>query len=86
MSKNISVALYCQTCGNSDFEHNEDKSYVKCKVCEREYLGGIDELAEYNQENIQNAVNDLGNNLVDDFAKKLESKFKNNKFIKFKRK
>lgn len=85
MSTNIKLTLNCATCGQGDFDHNEDKSWVKCKNCEREYLGGINELADFNQNNIQDAVNDFGQNLVDEFAKSLESKFKNNKHIKFKR-
>lgn len=86
MTQEISVTLYCQTCGNSDFTHNEDKSFLKCNVCNREYHGGIDELANYNQESIQHAVDEVGEKLLDDFAKKLETKFRNNKYIKFKRK
>ncbi|MFD2554588.1 hypothetical protein [Sphingobacterium tabacisoli] len=86
MSTNINVELNCATCGQSNFDHNEDKSWVKCNNCDREYLGGISELAEFNQSNIQDAVNDYGQSLVDEFAKSLESKFKNNKYIKFKRK
>lgn len=85
MSKKITVSLLCATCGQGDFDHNEDKSWVKCNNCDREYPGGINELAEFNQINIQESVNDLGQSLVDDFAKKMESKFKKNKYIKFKR-
>jgi len=85
MSKKLTVSLICATCGQSDFDHNEDKSWVKCVNCDREYPGGIDELAEFNQTSIQDAVNEYGDSLVNDFAKKIESKFKNNKYIKFKR-
>lgn len=85
MSTNIKVTLNCATCGQSDFDHNGDKSWVKCNNCGREYPGGINELAEFNQSSIQDAVNDYGQNLADKFAKSLESKFKNNKHLKFKR-
>lgn len=85
MSKKLTVSLICATCGQGDFDHNEDKSWVKCVNCDREYPGGIDELAEFNQTSIQDAVNEYGDSLVNDFAKKIESKFKNNKYIKFKR-
>ena len=45
------LLLRCDTCGsNSDFEYNEDKSYIKCVNCGREYYGGIEELKEYNFE------------------------------------
>ena len=86
MTKKITVSLTCATCGQGNFEHNDDKSWVKCTNCQREYLGGIDELTEFNQSNIQDAVDDFGKELIDDFAKKLGSTFKNNKYIKFKRK
>ena len=85
MSKEITVSLLCATCGQGDFNHNEDKSWVKCNNCNREYPGGINELAEFNQSTIQDAVNEYGDSLMNDFAKKIESKFKNNKNIKFKR-
>ena len=85
MSKKLTVSLICATCGQGDFDYNEDKSWVKCVNCVREYPGGIDELAEFNQTSIQDAVNEYGDSLVNDFAKKIESKFKNNKYIKFKR-
>lgn len=42
--------LICDTCGsNNSFRTNEDKSYVKCCACDREYLGGYNELLELNQ-------------------------------------
>lgn len=85
MSKKITVALLCATCGQGDFDHNDDKSWVKCNNCHREYLGGISELADFNQGGIQDAVEDLGQSLVDDFAKTIESNLKKNKHIKFKR-
>ncbi len=85
MSKKKAVSLVCATCGQGDFDHNEDKSWVKCNNCNREYSGGIDELAEFNQNRIQTAVNDVGQNLLEDFTKKMESTFKNSKHIKFKR-
>ena len=45
------VRLRCATCGCEEhFESNEDKSYIKCTFCNREYLGGIEELKEFNQE------------------------------------
>jgi hypothetical protein len=44
-------SLRCATCGCDDhFEANEDRSYIKCTFCNREYFGGIEELKELNQE------------------------------------
>lgn len=85
MSTNINVTLNCATCGQSDFEHNDDKTFFKCNNCEREYHGGIDELTEFNQVEIQSAVEKLGQNLLENFARNLELKFKSNKHFKFKK-
>lgn len=49
MQTEYSLKLRCATCGCDDkFEFNEDKSYVKCTFCNREYFGGIEELKELN--------------------------------------
>ena len=32
-----SIALKCITCGGENFEVNEDESYIKCNLCDREY-------------------------------------------------
>ncbi|WP_409149257.1 hypothetical protein [Sphingobacterium sp. BS-2] len=85
MSKKINVTLYCPTCGQSDFNHNEDKSFVKCNNCEREFHRGINELIEFNQTAIENEVQNYGQSLLDDFGKKLASRFKNNIHLKFKK-
>jgi ribosomal protein S27E len=44
------INLKCITCGDSDFEFNDDKTWIKCNRCGREYQGGYDELVELNQE------------------------------------
>ena len=42
--------LRCATCGSdSHFETNDEKTYIKCTMCNREYLGGYDELLELNK-------------------------------------
>lgn len=79
------ITLYCQKCGKSDFNHNDDKTYVQCNECKREYHGGINELLEYNQNQVDAALEQKSEKLLDDFAKSLEKQFRNNKFIKFKR-
>lgn len=87
-NKQITVPLNCATCGGADFEFNEDKSYVKCKACNREYLGGYDELVEFNQEQISTAVEDMkqdvGKEIKAALEKSLKAAFKGNKFIKIK--
>lgn len=85
MSTKINVELFCATCGQSDFEHNEDKSWIKCNNCNREYTGGVDELLEYNQNQVDAALEQEAQKLLDVFAKDMETKYKNNKHIKFKK-
>lgn len=83
------VQLRCITCGDdSSFEPNEDKTYIKCTRCGREYFGGYDELVELNQETINNELEDLKNEaLVDlkaDINKMFKDAFKGNKSIRLK--
>lgn len=88
-SYNKSIQLRCIVCGSADdFEYNEDKSYVKCKRCNKEYMGGYDELVEYNQVYIQDELDDLKQEVKKDFEKDIQDIFKNafkgNKNIRFK--
>jgi ribosomal protein L37AE/L43A len=66
MKDKITVTLLCDTCGQSDFDHNDDKSWVKCNNCNREYSGGFAELQEFNQNRINSTVKDFGNKLITD--------------------
>lgn len=43
----------CMDCFEDRFEWNDDKSYVRCKVCGREYLGGYNELVDLNRKHIE---------------------------------
>lgn len=84
-----SVTLNCITCGDTDFEYNDDKTWIKCNRCEREYTGGYNELVELNQEHINSEVKNLTEEVTkdiqEDFNKMLKSAFKNSKHIKFKK-
>ena len=85
LKDNYTVKLHCATCGSDDhFEFNDDKSYIKCTMCNREYLGGIEELKELNEE----AFDELKGQIADDAKSyihdELRKAFKGNKFIKFK--
>lgn len=84
-----SIQLRCIVCGSADdFEYNEDKSYVKCKKCNKEYLGGYNELVEYNQEYIQDELDDLKQEVKNDVERDIQDifkkAFKGSKNIKFK--
>ena len=51
LKDNYTIKLRCATCGSDNhFEFNEDKSYIKCTMCNREYFRGIEELKELNEE------------------------------------
>ncbi|MBQ4279447.1 MAG: hypothetical protein IJC16_05800 [Rikenellaceae bacterium] len=83
-----SITLRCITCGGEDFEFNEDKSYVKCNLCNREYFGGYDELIELNEESITEGVEAFKAEVISDIEKDITDMFKKafsgNKFIKIK--
>lgn len=85
---NMNVSLKCITCGGGEFDCNDDKSYIKCKLCNYEYHGGYDELVEMNQETIGQALelkkNEIAQDLKEDITKKLRDAFRGNKYIKFK--
>ena len=60
MKKEYSIKLRCATCGSEDsFECNDDKSYIKCKLCGREYLGGIEELKNLNTHSIEEVKKEI---------------------------
>ena len=48
-SHNKSILLRCIICGGTNFEFNDDKSWIKCKQCGKEYPEGYDELEKLNQ-------------------------------------
>ena len=86
---NKSIRLRCVVCGSdSDFESNEDKTYIKCTRCNREYLGGYDELVELNQALIDEEVEATKQEVKEDLEKEihemLKKAFKGNKYIKIK--
>lgn len=87
-SYNENVQLRCITCGDTQFEYNDDQSWIKCNRCGRVYDGGKDELIELNQETFNVALEDSKDEIVEDFKKDVtqmfKEAFKGNKNIKFK--
>lgn len=84
-----SIPLRCVVCGSADdFEFNEDKSYIKCKKCNKEYPGGYDELVELNQSAIQEEIDAMKEEVKEDLEKDIrdmfKKAFKGNKYIKIK--
>ena len=83
------IELRCSICGSCiDFEFIEDKTYIKCKKCNREYSGGYDELIEMNQAHIQEELDDMKAEVKQDTENylhdSLKKAFKGNIFVKFK--
>lgn len=84
-----SVSLRCVVCGSAyHFEYNDDKSYVKCTLCNREYLGGLDELQEMNEAMIAEEVEAIKKEVTSDVEKELtdllKKAFRGKKYIQFK--
>ena len=82
-----SIQLRCVVCGSdSDFECNEDKTYIKCTKCNREYPGGYDELCELNDglidEEMKRAREKVANDLQNEIASMLKKSFKGEKYFK----
>lgn len=85
---NKSIKLRCITCGDTDFDFNDDKSWIKCNRCGKEYNGGYDELVELNKENINQELEktkeEIGKDLQKEMTDIFKKAFKGNKNIKFK--
>lgn len=85
MKDEFSIKLRCATCGNEDcFEFNSDKSYIKCTFCNREYLGGIEELKELNDELIEELKDEIQLEAIKHIQDELKKAFKVSKYIKIK--
>ena len=71
------IALRCIVCGSDcHFEFNEDKTFVKCTLCNREYKGGCDELVEFNQSLIQEELDATSEELIKDISTELTDSLK----------
>ncbi len=74
---NKSIKLNCIACGDSDFEQNINKTWLKCNRCNREYLGGYDELVRLNTENIDKEVEKTKNEVLEDLGNDINKMLKN---------
>lgn len=83
------ILLRCVICGSDDhFEFNDDKSYVRCTLCNKEYLGGYDELKEMNQAMVSHEIDsfkqEVAKETKDEITRMLKNAFRGNKNITFK--
>ncbi|MBJ8452870.1 hypothetical protein [Acinetobacter bereziniae] len=67
------VELVCETCGENNFIIHENDRH-ECNVCHRNYTK--EELLDLNNENIQAHVNDIKNEITDQFSQQLKKAFK----------
>ena len=86
-SKNLQ--LRCVVCGSdSDFESNEDRTYIKCRKCNREYFGGYDELVEMNkgviEEELEQTKEEIAHDVREELTLMLKNAFKGNRYLKIK--
>ena len=86
MKTEYNITLKCATCGNdSHFEANEDKSHIKCTLCNREYLGGYDELVKLNREIAEEEVKrQMSVEFEKEVRDRITQALKGSKYIKFK--
>jgi len=85
-----SLQLQCHVCGDTNLESNENRSWIKCNNCGKEYHGGYNELVEFNQSKINQELEKTKEEIFKDLQKDMgdmfEKAFKGNKNVKFKRK
>lgn len=85
MKKEYTITLRCATCGSEDhFEFNDDKSYVKCTLCGREYTKGLDELVKLNSEEINSTQDKIMADVTSEIIDSMREALKGSKFIKIK--
>ena len=86
-----SIELRCSTCAGTQFEHEENVEsdelvHIRCIGCNRMF--SKQELIRENAENIDAHVSEVGEEILQDFAKdmkkSLQNAFRGNKYIKFK--
>lgn len=85
LKNNYEIRLRCAICGCEDqFEFNDDKSYIKCAFCNKEYFGGIEELKELNNEAFEDAKKEIQKDAASYIKDQFKKAFKGNKHIKIK--
>lgn len=71
LRNNYTIKLRCATCGSDEhFEFNEDKSYIKCTMCNREYFGGIEELNVDVFDEVKNQIEEDAKSYIKDELRK----------------
>ena len=85
LKQTYKTQLTCSVCGADDcFEYNEDKTYIKCTKCGKEYFGGYDELVALNQDGINQLKETIANDMREEILSSFRNAFKGNKYIRIK--
>ena len=80
MKKEYFLCLKCATCGREDScEYSDDKSYIKCTFCNREYFGGIEELKELNEQQLRELKKKMKQDALTHLQNELKKVFKGNR-------
>ncbi|MUK26588.1 ECs_2282 family putative zinc-binding protein [Aliivibrio fischeri] len=70
-----SIALMCPTCGNRELPVDENEEMIVCGGCNREFTE--DELIHENSEVIEAEIEEITEEILDDFNKTFKNLFKN---------
>lgn len=85
MKESYTIKICRATCGcENHFVFYEDKSYVKCTNCNREYFGGIEELKKLNAETFDEVKEKINKDAVSYIYQHIQKAFQENKHFKFK--
>lgn len=81
-----SIKLLCSTCGNGDFEFEDEAGPLRCTSCDRVFTR--DELIRENGEIIESEMDEVKAEILGDVKKELSDSlrkaFSGSKYIKFK--
>ncbi len=81
-----SIKLLCSTCGNSDFDFDDETRPLRCTSCDRVF--SREELINENGSLIESEVNEVKAQVIGDVKKELSDSlrkaFSGSKFITFK--
>lgn len=85
LKQTYKTQLRCSVCGADDcFEYSDDRTYIRCMKCGKEYLGGYDELVELNQDAIDSMKEQIKCDMKEEIMNSFREAFKGNKHIKIK--
>lgn len=70
------ITLRCETCGDTEFDENEEDKSLTCCRCGKCYPGGYDELVQANTAIIEEEIEKSRTEIADDLDKEIKNMFK----------